>query len=220
MGFDELTDSQKRVLGYIQEQLDVRGIAPSLREICAHMGYRAIGSAQDMIAALRKKGFLEAADQQSARSFVLTGKARESKGDTSPSIDEGAWRIPCLGLVPAGNPVQAVESHIGALSISPAMLGSPVPRPESLFALRAKGLSMRDAGILDGDWLVVRCQNEARQGEIVVARIDEEATVKRLMKDTRRGWYLQPANPDFKPLYGEDAPFSIIGRVVALQRQV
>jgi repressor LexA len=220
MSFPDLTDAQQRGLAFIQERLDLRGIAPTLREMCAHMGFKAIGSAQDLIAALRKKGFLETPDQQSARALVLTAKARAAQGDVTPTIDDGAWLIPCLGMVPAGNPLEAVESRIGTITVSPGLFATPRPRPELLFALRAKGLSMRDAGILDGDWLIVKSQQEARVGEIVVARLDDDATVKRLMKDPSRGYFLQPENIDFKPIFGDESPFQLVGRVVALQRLV
>lgn len=220
MSIIDLTDAQRRVLAFIQERLDLRGVAPTLREICAHMGYKAIGSAQDMIAVLRKKGFLEVPEQQSARSLVLTAKARSAQGPSLPSIDDGAWLVPCLGFVPAGNPLEAVESRIGTITVSPALLAPPKPRPESLFGLRAKGHSMRDAGILDGDWLVVKAQPEARVGEIVVARLDDDATVKRLMKDPARGYFLQPENPDFHKIFADESPFQVVGRVVALQRSV
>jgi repressor LexA len=98
------------------------------------------------------------------------------------------------------------------------MLPKPKPSRDSLFALKAKGESMVGAGILDGDWLVVASQQTAPANSIVVARLEGEATVKRLMKDRSRGWYLKPENPAFKPVYAEDRQFEIIGRVVALQR--
>ena len=79
---------------------------------------------------------------------------------------------------------------------------------------------MRDAAISDGDWLIVRQTKEAEKGQIVVARLEDEATVKRLMHDKKRGFFLKPENPDFKNIYGDENPFEVIGEVVALQRMI
>ncbi len=182
------------------------------------MGYSAIGSAQDLIAALRRKGFLEEPTNQAARAFVPTVAAKDFFEDDRTEDDPFTFILPCLGSVPAGNPVEAIEDRVGTLRISVAMIPKPHPPRDSLFALRAKGESMIQAGILDGDWLVVASQNSAPVSSIVVARVEGDATVKRLMRDKERGWYLKPENPTFKPTFAQDRPFEVIGRVVALQR--
>lgn len=215
---EKLTPVQLKALTYIRTAMDKTGTTPTLRELCEHMGYSAIGSAQDLIAALRRKGYLEEPSKQSARALVPTIAGRDLLEDDEPSFDPFTLALPCLGAVPAGNPIEAIEDRIGTLRISTAMIPKPMPARESMFALRAKGESMIQAGILDGDWLVVAGQNSAPAQSIVVARVDGDATVKRLMKDRTRGWYLKPENPAFKPTYAEDRPFEIIGRVVALQR--
>lgn len=216
---EKLTPVQLKALTFIRVAMDKTGTTPTLRELCEHMGYSAIGSAQDLIAALRRKGFLEEPSKQSARALVPTIAGRDLlEDDDDPYRDPFTLALPCLGAVPAGNPVEAIEDRIGTLRISTAMIPKPMPARESMFALRAKGESMIQAGILDGDWLVVASQNSAPTQSIVVARVDGDATVKRLMKDRTRGWYLKPENPAFKPTYAEDRPFEIIGRVVALQR--
>ena len=185
------------------------------------MEFASIGSVQDVVAALRKKGFLEVPDKQVARALILTNMAEGlyavDAGDDELSDD--VWTLPCLGAVPAGNPVEAIEARVGVMSFSAGLLPRPRPRRESLFGLRAKGESMIGAGILDGDWLVVQSRSEAPVGTIVVAKVEEEITVKRLMQDRRRGLYLQPENDAFQPIFGGEQPFSIVGRVVALQRQ-
>jgi repressor LexA len=219
MGMDKLTPTQLKALTYIRAAMDSTGSAPTLREICQYMGYSAVGSAQDLILALRRKGFLEEPSKQAARAIVPTVAARDMlSDDDQDEEDPFTLALPCLGAVPAGNPVEAIEDRIGTLRISKSMLSKPVPARESLFALKAKGESMIGAGILDGDWLVVASQPTAPSSAIVVARLEGEATVKRLMKDRARGWYLKPENPGFKPVYAEDRPFEVIGRVVALQR--
>jgi repressor LexA len=183
-----------------------------------HMGYSAVGSAQDVIAALRKKGFLQETDRQSARSFVPT-KMAMGITNTPSEGDPNTFVIPCLGSVPAGNPIEAVEEQVGTLRLSIGMLPKPQPRSDELFALQASGESMIGAGILSGDWLVVKVQAEAPKESIVVARLDGDVTVKRLMRD-KRGWFLQPENPSFSPIHALDNPFEIIGQVVALQRTI
>lgn len=212
----KLTDTQARALAYIKTSIDRGGVAPTLRELCSHMGYSAVGSAQDVIAALRRKGFLQETDRQSARAFVPTKRANGFVR-TPEEGDPNTYVIPCLGAVPAGNPVEAVEEQIGTLRMSIGMLPKPQPRADELFALQASGESMVGAGILNGDWLVVKVQNEAPKDSIVVARMEGDVTVKRLKQD-KKGWYLQPENPAFHPIHAVDHPFEIVGQVIALQR--
>ena len=216
---EKLTPTQLKALSFIRAAMESTGTAPTLREICQFMGYSAVGSAQDLISALRRKGFLEEPAKQAARAIVPTLAGRDITSE-SEQDDEDPFTLtlPCLGAVPAGNPVEAVEDRIGTLRMSVAMLPKPTPPRKSLFALRAKGESMIGAGILDGDWLVVSSQQTAPANSIVVARLEGEATVKRLMKDRSRGWFLKPENTAFKPVYAEDRSFEIIGRVIALQR--
>lgn len=219
---ERLTSTQEKALSFIQQQIAKQGSAPTLRELCTFMGYKAVGSAQDLIAALRRKGFLEQPDRQAARSFSLTEKACEVLNIVERRVDDLAqvFTVPCLGSVPAGNPLEAIEEQVGSLHVSPSMLGSKKPARENLFAVRAHGLSMIGAGIMDGDWLVVNSQTEADPGSIVVARFDDDATVKTLKRDARRGWFLQPENDDFPLLFADEQPFEIVGKVVALQRMI
>jgi repressor LexA len=218
---DQLTPAQTKALEYIRGVVEKAGSAPTLRELCSYMGYKAIGSAQDVVAALRKKGFLESPDKQAARALVLTEKARQFF-DLGRFIDAAGdfLQIPCLGSVPAGNPLEAIEERVDTLQMSASMFKRPLPKPDTLFAVKASGVSMINAGILDGDWLVVKVQQEAEPGSIVVARVDGDATCKRLLHDVRRGWYLKPENPDFPLIYGDSEPFEVVGKVVALQRSI
>ena len=215
----KLTTTQSKALEFIRGSIEHSGVAPTLREICGHMGYSAVGSAQDVISALRKKGFLLENDRQSARTFILSQLARGQRAMPEEG-DFNTYVIPCLGMVPAGNPVEALESHIGTLRISISLLPKPHPRADELFALQATGESMINAGILDGDWLVVKLDKDPPKESIVVARVDGDVTVKRLSKDKSKGFCLVPENPRFSPIYAEVEPFEIVGRVVALQRAV
>jgi repressor LexA len=216
----KLTTTQAKALEYIRGAIERTGVPPSLREICSHMGYSAIGSAQDLLTALRRKGFIAENERQAARTILLTPMARQQVA-MSDEGDFNTFVIPCLGAVPAGNPVEAVEDHIGTLRMSIALLPRPHPRADELFALRAVGESMIGAGILDGDWLVVKVQPSAPRDTIVVARVDGDVTVKRLVLDKARNvFFLKPENPRFQPMYADEQPFEIVGQVVALQRSL
>jgi repressor LexA len=218
MGNSVLTKIQEKALNFIYDHSKKNGAAPTLRELCDYMGYKAVGSAQDLVRALRKKEFLVQPEKQRARALSLTKKALSFFDlPSSQSFDPNAFDINCLGSVPAGNPVEAIEERIGTLRMSMAMFAKPVKDSEKLYAVRAKGLSMVNAGICDGDWLVVESSQDADFGDIVIARLSDDATVKRLMKDSN-GWFLQPENDDFSPIYAQDEPFEVVGKVIALQR--
>ncbi len=215
----KLTSRQLKAFEFIRAHSDEHGYAPTLRELCEYMGYKAVGSAQDVIASLRKKGYIIKPDKQTARSLALTDKSKAIYGVSVEMIQDNSFLVPRLGSVPAGVPIEAIEDYSGSIRISDSLLPRwACNKPEKLFALQAKGASMIHAGILDGDWLVVFQQNEAPSGTIVVAEVGGQATVKRLMQDKSDGWYLKPENPDFKNLYAKDSPFTVLGRVVALQR--
>ena len=217
----KLTSRQNKAFEFIRAHSDEHGYAPTLRELCEYMGYKAVGSAQDVIASLRKKGYIITPNKQTARSLALTEKSKEFYNVQLENLWDNSFSVPRLGSVPAGVPIEAIEDLSGAIRIS----GNMLPRwaanaPEKLFALQAKGASMIHAGILDGDWLIVSQQNEAPSGTIVVADAQGHSTVKRLMHDKSEGWYLKPENPDFQNLYAKDDPVTILGRVVALQRMM
>jgi repressor LexA len=216
---ESLTTKQQKALEYIRQHTSRFGYAPTLRELCDYMGYRAIGSAQDVIASLRRKGYLQVPNKQTARSLILSEQARRHERPQPVRVsNQDSISVPCLGAVPAGKPQEAIEDNIGHIEVSRSLLPKPMPPKDQLFALRAQGHSMIGAGILDRDWLIVRSQTEANPGSIVVARSGEEATVKRLMRDDERGWFLKPENPAFPSVYASEEPFEIIGRVIALQR--
>ena len=219
---EKLTTQQEKALQFIRERSQKNGMAPTLRELGAFMGYKAVGSAQDIVAVLRRKGFLQETDRRIARNLLVTNKGRSYAGRDMEmdSFAADSYIVPCLGSVPAGNPLEAIEARINTLCLSPSLFQFPAPPADRLFAVRARGQSMVQAGILDGDWLVVVSQNDVESENIVVARLDGDVTVKRLRQDKKRGWMLQPENPDFQPIYADEQPFSVIGKVVALQRMV
>ena len=218
-----LTQTQHKALEFIHVSIEEKGVSPTLREICDHMGYKAIGSAQDLIVALRKKGFLKELTQQCARSLIPTEKTRTYFGATIANIatmTQEYFDVPCLGTVPAGDPLAAIEDNHERLHVSHNLFSRPFPKADELFAVRANGQSMVNAGILDGDWLIVKSQKQAEIGSIVIARLEDDVTCKRFMSDKKSGWYLKPENPHFKNIYASESPFEVIGIVIALQRTI
>jgi repressor LexA len=204
MGFDRSSDEelerlspqQAKVYRFLKERVFTSGSMPTLREICAEMGWKAVGSAQDVIEALIKKGHIKR-DPQKARSLSLMGT-------------EDFRAVPILGAAPAGSPIEATEYHRGD-AIVPTFIRGPV------FAVRVQGDSMKDAGIEDGDLAIVKQTNLADDGEIVVAMLSGEVTIKRLVKKDKKIW-LQPENSKYKVRLVEDASFRILGRVIGLHR--
>jgi repressor LexA len=200
--------TQEKVLEYIQSHLQENQIPPTLRDIQEHFGFSAIGTVQYHLKQLAESGLLEIR-RGLARGITLTSKA---------------LGIPILGRVPAG-PAQLafeeVESYLPASVLSapsPADSAPSTADARGLYALRIKGDSMIEAGILDGDLVIVRPQASAKHGDVVVARIgDDEATIKRL---TRRPGVLQlsPANPKYRPI-PIDENVKVIGKVIRVVRQ-
>lgn len=192
-----LTPQQAKVLNFIEKELSASGRPPSLREIARHFGFTAVSSVESHIQALVKKGFLE--------------KDRGAHHGLRLSYHSEAQSVPVLGFVPAGSPVEAIEESSGSLPV-------PARYKGEIFALQVTGQSMKDAGILDGDYVIVRKQNTAESGEIVVATIDGEATVKTLEKKKGR-IRLLPANDDYAPIELDSSQENLIqGKVISVQR--
>ncbi|MCI9552020.1 MAG: transcriptional repressor LexA [Acutalibacter sp.] len=188
-----LTPSQQKVYDYIMKATP-SGVPPTVREICAATGLRSTSTVHAHLKTLERLGYITR-DAGLNRSIRLEGS-------------QPAAQVPILGRVTAGMPILAVQDIEGYI---------PFPQKEGkeLFALHVVGLSMRDAGILDGDYVVAERTPTAENGDIIVAMIDDEATVKRLFREKDRV-RLQPENPDFEPIYSDHA--SVLGRVIAVLR--
>src|SRR5262245_66124160 len=174
---DELTARQAEVLQLIADFLQATGFPPTRAEIAAQLGFRSPNAAEDHLRALERKGYIE----------MLPGASRGIR------LRENLG-IPIVGRVAAGSPILA-EQHIqGRYQLDPALF-----KPRADYLLRVRGSSMRDAGILDGDLIAVHRMHEPRSGQIVVARINDEVTVKRYR---RQGGMVKllPANPEFTPI--------------------
>jgi len=193
----ELTPKQKQVLKFIYKSIRLHQLPPTIREIAQQFDFNSTGTVRDYLKALIKKGYIRIAANKS-RAIEL--------------IRENLFAIPIVGRVQAGLPSLAIEEIEGYLN-----LDSIVFSDESTFALRVKGDSMIDAGILPDDMVLVKKQSVAQTGETVVALIHDEATVKRLGK-TGRDYFLEPANPRYKPIK-VDEHVSIIGRVISVIRR-
>ena len=182
---EPLTERQTEILRLIKDLTEVSGFPPTRAEIAERMGFRSVNAAEQHLRALERKGALEIS-AGSSRGIRI----RERGGARHGRLLE----LPVIGRVAAGSPVLA-EAHVQArYQIDPNLF-----TPRADYLLRVRGLSMRDAGILEGDLLAVHRTPDAQSGQVVVARIGEEVTVKRLR---RRGHAVQllPENPDFKPI--------------------
>ena len=177
----ELTARQRQVLELIRTTLEDSGMPPTRAEIAASLGFRSANAAEDHLRALARKGVIELVPGTS-RGIRLKDSLREQMG------------LPLVGRVAAGKPILAEEHIEGRYRIDPALFN---PKPHYL--LQVHGMSMRDVGILDGDLVAVHRTPEVRNRQIVVARLEDEVTVKRYRQEGRIVWLL-PENPEFEPL--------------------
>ncbi len=199
-----LTEKQRAVLNYIARMVQITGYPPTLRQIGKEFGIRSTNGVRGHLKALQKKGFINRSTYTS-RGIELLGYGFKK------ALTKEVSEIPVVGRIAAGAPILAVENIEDTL-----LLDKELIRGERLFALRVKGDSMTEAGILDGDFVVVRPQGTAQNGEIVVALLDDEATVKTFYRDAFGKVRLQPANAHYKPIITTTA--KIAGKVVGLLR--
>ena len=177
----ELTPRQSQVLGFIRDFIEETGMPPTRAEIAAKLGFRSANAAEEHLRALQRKGSIELVAGAS-RGIQLKDVIKEQMG------------LPLVGRVAAGNPILAEEHIEDHLRIDPTMF-NPVPH----YLLRVEGMSMKDAGILDGDLVAVHRTPEVRNRQIVVARLEDEVTVKRYRQVGKTVWLL-PENADFAPI--------------------
>lgn len=202
----KLTKRQAEVLRVIEQSIVQEGYPPTIREIGAKLGIRSTNAVNDHLKALERKGYLE---RREAKSRALVPVSRG---------DDQLVEVPVLGRVAAGEPILAVEDAQDTVRIDRFFLG---PHRE-VFALRVVGESMIGDGIFDDDFIFVRKQRHAAAGEIVVAWIEGEATVKRYYPEGDRVRF-QPSNPTMEPIYVRAEDFReshIVGVVVGVYRQV
>lgn len=198
-----LTDKQRKIYEFIENKIVNFGQPPTIREIGSHFKISSTNGVRTHLTALIKKGYLK------KREYLSRGL------ELAHSLAGQIGRIKIVGSVPAGHPIDAVENVEGELALDLSFL----PKGDS-FSLRVTGDSMKGAGILNGDLVLVKKQQEAKKGDIVVALLNGEATVKRYFPESNR-IRLQPENDDFEPIYinKRSGEFKIAGKVVGLLRR-
>lgn len=211
----KLTERQQQILEVIRTEIARTGFPPTRAEIARALGFKSANAAEDHLKALARKGAIELTAGTSRGIRLCDEHAGAKPGGVldAAATALGQLLVPLVGRVAAGSPILAAEHVEREVGIEPSLFAQT---PDYL--LRVKGLSMRDAGILDGDLLAVKKSPEARNGQIVVARLGDEVTVKRLSKSGRH-IELLPENPDFRPIVvGPDDDFSLEGIAVGLIR--
>jgi repressor LexA len=178
---NQLTARQRQVLDLLREFIDDAGMPPTRAEIATALGFRSANAAEEHLRALARKGVIELVPGAS-RGIRLKEAVREAEG------------LPLVGRVAAGRPILAEEHIQGRYQVDPALF-----RPRPHYLLQVHGMSMKDAGILDGDLVAVHRTPEVRSRQIVVARLDDEVTVKRYRQEGKIVW-LMPENADFEPI--------------------
>ena len=224
-----LTRRQQAILDVIRDSVERRGYPPSIREICESAGLASTSSVAHQLAMLERKGFLRR-DPNRPRAVDVRGQDSPTgrPNRTAPGRGQGARRavavsddaprgdapvfVPVVGRIAAGGPILAEQMIEDVFPLPKSLVGDG-----TLFMLKVVGDSMIDAAIADGDWVVVRQQPEAANGEIVAAMIDGEATVKTFQRRDGKVWLL-PHNPAYSPIDGDEA--TILGRVVSVVRKI
>ena len=192
-------ENQQRILNFIKSEIDQKGYPPSVREICAAVGLRSTSTVHAHLNHLEEQGLIRRDSTKPRALEVLDGS--HARGCS----------VPLVGRVTAGMPILAVENIEDYLVLPQSMVGR-----DSLYCLRVQGESMIEAGIRDGDIVVLRQQDDAENGDIVVALVEDEATLKRIFYEDGRV-RLQPENRTMAPIYADDA--TVLGKLVALIRQ-
>ncbi len=198
-----LTERQKAILDFIQDFRRRRGVAPTHREICEHFGFSSYGTAYKHLKLLVEKGYLKR-DRHQRRGLEVTGADAAAAGE----------ELPFLGRIAAGRPIETVPAG-DSLVIPRQLFGE---RTQDHYVLRVAGDSMIGEGIHDGDWVVVERRERADMGEMVVALVGDEATLKRYYPEGDQV-RLQPSNPSMSPLRFPAAEVRVQGIVVGLMRR-
>jgi len=211
----DLSDKQQRVLEYIRRAVEENSRPPTIREIGEEFGISSTNGVRYILGVLQKKGYLSRQPLMS-RGIDLTSKGVGIGRSRKKSTREELFQVPLIGRVAAGEPLLADQNLEGIIGMDPAIV-----RGEGTFALRVVGDSMINAGIFDDDIVFARPQGDYGKGEIVVAVLGEEATVKYYYPDNRKV-RLEPANPHFGPIIVERTTpgFYIAGKVVGLVRRM
>lgn len=197
----KLTEKQKEFLGFISRYRDEWGQTPSFGEICSHFGFNSNNTVTTYLKILERKGYIRLPDIKNQKRAIEV---------VSP-VEANSFELPLLGRVAAGKPIEAIE-QADVIEVPPSMLGRG-----DHFVLEVRGVSMEEEGIMDGDFVVVRKQGRAEQGETVVAFINNEATVKKYYKN-KDHVELRPAHEGIEPIRVKEGDVRIEGKVVGVIR--
>ncbi len=197
----KLTEKQKEFLSYISRYVEDWGRSPSFDEICSHFGFSSYNTVTTYLKALEHKGYIRLPKKKNQKRAI----------EVISPVETRRFEFPLLGRVAAGKPIEAVED-VGVIEVPPSMIGTG-----DYFVLQVKGDSMKDDGILDGDFVVVRKQPTAEKGETVVALVNNEATIKKYYK-RKRHVELRPAHEGVESIIVREGQFQIRGKVVGVIR--
>ncbi len=218
MDHPKLTPRQQQILDLIQSTIARTGAPPTRAEIASTFGFKSANAAEEHLQALARKGVIDLVSGTSRgirlrADTVRNINAARGASFALPLTALAPLVLPLVGRVAAGSPILAQEHIDQSYSVEPSLFAA---KPDYL--LKVRGMSMRDAGIMDGDLLAVQATHEARNGQIVVARLGDDVTVKRF-KRTPQGIELLPENPDYKIIHvSPEEPFAIEGLAVGLIR--
>jgi len=202
----ELTARQRQILEWVKAFIREHAMPPTVREIGRAFHIES-SSVFDFLKTLERKNYLRRGDR-GARSLIVEGMRRRSR------LGSDIVEVAIVGRIPAGQPIEAIEHNCGTVAVKRDLL-----RGREAYALQVEGQSMVKAGILDGDCVIVRKQDTADDGDIVVALIENEATLKRFYRDGN-GVRLEPANSSMRPIHVQSGEFKIQGKVVGVQRTI
>jgi len=200
---EDLTQRQRETLEWVKDFINEKGMPPTVREIGAAFGIKS-SSVFDLLTVLERKGYLRRGDR-GARSLIVEGLT-SARNEIS--------EVPVVGSIAAGRPIEAIQDDRGTIAVS-----RDLTRGHETYALKVEGESMVDAGILDGDYVIVRTQETADDGDIVVALIGEEVTLKRFYRE-KNGVRLDPANQNMSSIIISAGDFRIQGLVVGVMRMM
>lgn len=202
----ELTARQRQVLEWVKAFIREHAMPPTVREIGEAFSIKS-SSVFDLLMTLERKNFLRRGDR-GARSLIVEGMSKRR------GLGHDIVEVAIVGRIPAGQPIEAIEHDCGTVAVKRDLL-----RGREAYALRVEGQSMVEAGILDGDYVIIRKQDTADEGDIVVALIEQEATLKRFYREAN-GVRLEPANSRLRPIHVQSGEFKIQGKVVGVQRTI
>lgn len=209
-----LTPQQEKIQAFIEYSLDSRGVPPSMREICDNTGLSSTSSVSHQLSQLERAGYIKRHANTARTLEVLIRLSPEAESTVTPlvSVSDDIVSVPLVGRIAAGIPITAEQHVEDVVGLPRQLVGNG-----NLFMLKVMGDSMIDAAICDGDWVVVREQATADNGDIVAAMLDEEATVKVFKQRDGHTWLL-PQNSAYEPILGDHA--TVMGKVVTVLRSL